>query len=137
MAGPKPYASHVAIPLPNDGEIRRILGSSTIRQGPERGQDVRGYRGHVRCHARHGARGLRYRRCRPRLRQAIILRAATVLDVPYEWQANVPMSRNNGLSEADTESIGTLGGELPQAYALVCTATDRSYHLLRVYDSGA
>jgi alkylhydroperoxidase family enzyme len=33
----------------------------------------------------------------PKLRQAIILRAATVLDVPYEWQANVPMSLNNGL----------------------------------------
>ena len=34
----------------------------------------------------------------PKLRQMIILRAAKVLKSPYEWQANVPMSLNNGLS---------------------------------------
>lgn len=60
----------------------------------------------------------------PRLRQAIILRAATVLNVPYEWQANVPMSINNGLTQADIDAIGTAGGAPPDAYALVCAATD-------------
>jgi alkylhydroperoxidase family enzyme len=60
----------------------------------------------------------------PKLRQAIILRAATVLDVPYEWAANVPISLNNGLSQSDIDAIGTPGAVLPQEYALVCAATD-------------
>jgi alkylhydroperoxidase family enzyme len=60
----------------------------------------------------------------PKLRQAIILRAATILNVPYEWQANVPMSLNNGLTQADIDAIGTRDGIVPDAYALVCAATD-------------
>ena len=48
-----------------------------------------------------------FRKRLSRLRQAIILRAATVLDAPYEWQANVPMSRNNGLSDAEIDAIGS------------------------------
>jgi Carboxymuconolactone decarboxylase family len=62
----------------------------------------------------------------PKIRQTIILRAATVLNVPYEWQANVPMSQNNGLSEAEIAHIGTRGSivGLSSKYALICTATD-------------
>ena len=125
MSGPHSYASDVAIPLPSDDEIRRTLGSD---YNPETALNVvKMFAGtEDMCGATLGlvravfaAEGVD-----PRLRQAIILRAATVLDAPYEWQANVPMSRNNGLSDADIKAIGARGGELPRAYALVCTATD-------------
>ena len=56
-----------------------------------------------------------------RLRQTIIFRAATTLNAPYEWQANVQLSRNNGLTEQEIESIGTLGSKesLPASIALI------------------
>ena len=33
----------------------------------------------------------------PRLREIIVLRCAHLLNVPYEWQANIVMARNVGL----------------------------------------
>lgn len=125
MSGPEPYTSHVAIPLPPDDDIRRTLGQdydpdkalNVVKMFAGTGDMCGATLGLVRAvFATEGVDA--------RLRQAIILRAATVLDAPYEWQANVPMSRNNGLSDADINAIGTRGGDLPQAYALVCTATD-------------
>ena len=56
----------------------------------------------------------------------IILRAAKVLNAPYEWQANVPLSLNNGLSHEEIEAAATDGpvtGPDPD-FVLVCRATD-------------
>lgn len=127
VAGPSPYDARVAIPLPTDEEARRILGESydaakalnVVKMFAGTGDMCQASLGLVR--AVFAADGVD-----PKLRQAIILRAATALDAPYEWQANVPMSRNNGLSEAEIERIGTLGPVtgLPPDRALVCTATD-------------
>ncbi len=125
MPGPTPYASHVSIPLPDDGEIRRVLGDS---YDPAKALNVaKMFAGtDDMCAATLGlvksvfaAEGID-----AKLRQAIILRAATILNVPYEWQANVPMSLNNGLTQDDIDAIGTPDGIVPQPYALVCAATD-------------
>jgi alkylhydroperoxidase family enzyme len=56
----------------------------------------------------------------------IILRTATVLEAPYEWQANTQMARNTGLSSKEIDaaaSAGAVTGIDPQ-YVLVCQATD-------------
>jgi hypothetical protein len=39
----------------------------------------------------------------------IILRAATILDVPYEWQANAQMANNTGLSSKEIDAAGSDG----------------------------
>jgi hypothetical protein len=56
----------------------------------------------------------------------IILRAASILDVPYEWQANKVMASNSGLTDADIEAAandGPVSGIAPD-YVLICAATD-------------
>jgi alkylhydroperoxidase family enzyme len=62
----------------------------------------------------------------PRTREMIILRAATVLDSPYEWQANTQMAKNVGLSPKEINaaaSDGPVAGIDPE-YVLVSKATD-------------
>jgi alkylhydroperoxidase family enzyme len=62
----------------------------------------------------------------PKLREMIILRAATVLNAPYEWQANTQMAKNTGLSSKEIDAAGSDGpvtGINPD-YVLVCEATD-------------
>jgi hypothetical protein len=56
----------------------------------------------------------------------IILRAAKVLNAPYEAQANVVMAKNADLSAAEIDAVATDGavsGINPE-YVLVCKATD-------------
>jgi alkylhydroperoxidase family enzyme len=62
----------------------------------------------------------------PKIREMIILRAAKVLNAPYEAQANVVMAKNAGLSAAEIDaaaSDGPVSGINPE-YILVCKATD-------------
>jgi alkylhydroperoxidase family enzyme len=125
MPGPNPYACNVAIPLPEDDHIRHVLGDgydpanalNVVKMFAGTDDMCSATLGLVR--AVFAAEGVD-----PKLRQAIILRAATILDVPYEWQANVPMSLNNGLTQADIDAIGTLDAAVPEPYDLVCAATD-------------
>ncbi|WP_020071192.1 carboxymuconolactone decarboxylase family protein [Paraburkholderia caledonica] len=127
MTGPELYTHKVSIPLPPDDELRQVLGESY--NAAETLNVVKMFAGtHDMCAATMGlvravfsAEGID-----PKVRQAIILRAAVVLNAPYEWQANVAMSRNNGLSETEIECIGSLdaNSQLPVPYVLVCTATD-------------
>ncbi len=127
MPGPTPYNYDVWIPLPPDDRIRGVIGAS---YEPAKALNV--VKMFAGCEdmcsailslvkAVFAAEGVD-----PKLRQSIILRAATVLNVPYEWQANVPMSRNNGLTQAEIHAIGTLGPVegLSRECALICIATD-------------
>ena len=127
MSYPTNYQTAVAIPLPDDNLIRRVIGDSydpatalnvvKMFAGTE---DMFGATiGLVK--AVFSAGGID-----PKLRQMIILRAAKVLNVPYEWQANVPMSLNNGLTQAEIDAAaadGPVAGIGPD-YVLVCRATD-------------
>jgi hypothetical protein len=61
-----------------------------------------------------------------RHREMIILRAASDLDVPQEWQANKVMASDAGLTDAEIEaatSDGPVSGVAPE-YVLICSATD-------------
>jgi alkylhydroperoxidase family enzyme len=127
MARPTHYATHVAIPLPSDAAVRRIIGNS---YDPERTLNVikmfagtedmfEATMGLVK--AIFNAQGID-----PKTREMIILRAAALLDSPYEWQANTQMAKNAGLSPNEIDaaaSDGPVVGINPE-YILVCKATD-------------
>ena len=127
MANVTHYTSKVAIPLPSDEAIRRIIGSS---YDPEKTLNViKMFAGTedmfeatiVLVKAIFQTQGID-----PKLREMIILRAATVLDAPYEWQANTQMAKNAGLSSQEIDaaaSDGPVTGIDPE-YVLVCKATD-------------
>jgi alkylhydroperoxidase family enzyme len=62
----------------------------------------------------------------PKTREMIILRAAKVMNCPYEWQANVLFAANAGLSPNEIQaasSDGPVAGINPE-YVLICQATD-------------
>ena len=124
---PTPYAAEVTVPLPDDGTIRKVVGPS---YDPAKALNVMkmfagtedmfpAMIGIVK--AVFSARGVD-----PKTRQMIILRAAKVLNSPYEWQANVTLSRNNGLASEDIEAAAADGPVVGvhADYILVCRATD-------------
>ena len=127
MAYPTAYTSAVAIPLPSEQAVRQIMGKS---YDPERTLNVlkmfagtedlfEATIGIVR--AMFHAKGID-----PRTREMIILRAAKVLNAPYEAQANVQMAKNAGLSPAEIDAAASddpVSGINPE-YVLVCKATD-------------
>jgi alkylhydroperoxidase family enzyme len=127
MAKPAQYTSKVAIPLPSDEAVRRIIGSS---YDPEKtlnvikmfaGTDDMFTATIGLVNAIFQAQGID-----SKLREMIILRAATVLNAPYEWQANTQMARNAGLSSEEIDAAGSDGpvtGINPE-FVLVCKATD-------------
>jgi alkylhydroperoxidase family enzyme len=127
MAGPANYTSKVAIPLPSDDAVRRVIGNS---YSPEKTLNV------IKMFA--GTEDMftatiglveaifQTQGVDPKLREMIILRAATVLNAPYEWQANTQMAKNTGLSAKEIDAAGSDGpvvGINPE-YVLVCKATD-------------
>jgi alkylhydroperoxidase family enzyme len=127
MVGPERYTSKVAIPLPSDDAVRRIIGNT---YSPDKTLNViKMFAGTEDMFA--ATIGLvkaifQTQGIDPKLREMIILRAATVLDAPYEWQANTQMAKNAGLS---TEEINAAASDDPVTginpeYVLVCKATD-------------
>jgi alkylhydroperoxidase/carboxymuconolactone decarboxylase family protein YurZ len=127
MAYPTAYASTVAIPLPSEQTVEQMIGKS---YNPEKALNVlkmfagtedmfEATIGIVK--AMFQAKGID-----PKTRQMIILRAAKVLNAPYEAQANVQMAMNAGLSAAEIDAGATdspVSGINPE-YVLVCKATD-------------
>ncbi|WP_422749327.1 carboxymuconolactone decarboxylase family protein [Mycobacterium sp. WMMD1722] len=127
MGKPTHYRAAVVVPLPDDAEIADAVGpgydpdtalnvmkmmSGTGNFFPALAGMVQAVFGEPDIDARH--------------REVIILRAASVLDSPYEWQANEQMGRNAGLSTAEIDAIA---GDAPVAdlapdYRLLMAATD-------------
>ena len=127
MSTPTPYSTKVSIQLPNDRALREKLGESY--KSSETLNVVKMFAGTedmfdgtiALIKAVFTAKDID-----PKLRQMIILRSAKLLNSPYEWQANVPMSINNGLTQEEigaAASDGDVTGVQPD-YILVCRATD-------------
>jgi alkylhydroperoxidase/carboxymuconolactone decarboxylase family protein YurZ len=127
MAHPAQDTPKVAIPLPSEDVVRRIMGNS---YDPEKTLNViKMFAGTEDLFdasiglvkAIFNAQGID-----PRTREMIILRAAAVLHAPYEWQANTQMAKNVGLSAKEIKaaaSDGPVVGIDPE-YVLVSKATD-------------
>ena len=127
MGKPTPYSASVVVPLPNDTDIAAAMGdaydpdtalnvvkmmSGTGNLFPALIGMVQAIFGEPDIDAKH--------------RELIILRAASVLNCPYEWQANEQMARNAGLTTSEIESAA---GERPldglnRDYRLLIAATD-------------
>jgi alkylhydroperoxidase family enzyme len=99
VAHPAHETPRVAIPLPSETAIRRIIGNSY--DGEKTLNVIKMFAGTEDMFdatiglvkAIFKAQGID-----PKTREMIILRAAKVLDSPYEWQANTQMAKNVGLS---------------------------------------
>lgn len=127
MAYPTAYASTVAIPLPSEQTVQQIMGNS---YDPEKTLNVlKMFAGTEDMfdatigivNAMFQTKGVD-----PKIREMIILRAAKVLNAPYEAQANVRMAKNAGLSAAEIDAAATDGpvSGINSEYILVCKATD-------------
>jgi alkylhydroperoxidase family enzyme len=127
MAYPTHYTPQVAIPLPSDADVRRIIGKS---YDPEKTLNIiKMFAGTEDMFdatiglvkAIFNVQGIE-----PKMREMIILRAATVLDSPYEWQANSQMAKNVGLSPNEIKAAASDGPVvgINTEYVLVCKATD-------------
>jgi len=113
MAYPTAYTSTVAIPLPSEQAVRQVIGKS---YDPDKTLNVlKMFAGTEDLHeatigivkAMFQAKGID-----PRTREMIILRAAKVLNAPYEAQANVQMAKNAGLSPAEIDAAPPTVGYL-------------------------
>jgi hypothetical protein len=127
MSAPSSYSQSVAVPLPSDGDIRAVIGEgydpdttlNVIKMFAGTGEFYPVLTGMVR--AIFGTPDIDAKH-----REMIILRAASILDVPYEWQANRVMASNAGLTDAEIEATTSEGpvSDVAPEYVLICTATD-------------
>ena len=127
MAIPREYIQSVVVPLPTDTEIRAVVGDSydpgqalnVIKMFAGTEDLYPALIGMV--HAIFGTPTIDDKH-----REMIILRSATILDVPYEWQANEVMAQNAGLSSREIQAVsadGPVEGVDPE-YVVICAATD-------------
>ena len=127
MSRPHPYSSNVTVPLPTDDEIRATLGDNydadralnVVKMFAGTGDLMPALIGMVR--AIFGADDIDAQH-----RETIILRAASVLDVPYEWQANEQMAQNAGLTADHIDRLACEGPVegLGEEFDLLAAATD-------------
>ena len=126
MTHPTLYTSHVMIPCPSDGAIRKVVGKSydpatalnVVKMFAGTEDVFEAIIGLVK--AVFEVQGID-----PKTREMIILRAAKVLNSPYEWQANTKMAANTGLSSEEIDAAASNGpviGINPE-YVLVCKAS--------------
>ncbi len=126
MDTPTAYTSRVAVPLPSEDAIRKVIGNA---YDPNKVLNVQKMlAGTEDMYA--AAVGLvtavfQTEGIDPKTRVMIILRAAKVRNTPYEWQANAVMAKNIGVSaeEIAAASDGPVTG-IDAEYVLVCRATD-------------
>ncbi|MFA1705381.1 carboxymuconolactone decarboxylase family protein [Mycobacterium intracellulare] len=127
MGKPTPYQYSVVVPLPEEDEIARAVGDgydpdtalNVMKMMSGTGDFFPALAGMVQ--AVFGERDIDAKH-----REVIILRAASVLNCPYEWQANEQMARNAGLTTSETETIAEDGDlqSLDADYQLLIAATD-------------
>jgi hypothetical protein len=124
---PSAYLTKVVIPLPADGAITEVMGDlyqpdTTLNVFKMMAGTEDMYPGLMgMIHAVFGAEGIDAKH-----REMITLRAAKVLNVPYEWRANELIAINAGLSRDEIAAAafdGPVAG-VCEEYVVICRATD-------------
>ena len=127
MAQPIPYASSVAIQLPPEHELKTVIGdgydSSKVLNVIKM---MAGTEDMYPATVSFIAALFRTSGVSPLVREMIMLRAAKLLNSPYEWQANAVLAKNIGMPPAEIEAAATDGPVtgINSEYVLVCKATD-------------
>jgi alkylhydroperoxidase family enzyme len=127
MAPPTPYASTISISLPSEKEVEFLLGENydeatmlnVLKMMAGTDDMYAPTIGFIT--ALFLTTGVK-----PTVREMIMLRAAKVLNSPYEWQANIVLAKNVGLTVTEIDaaaSDGPVSGIDPE-YVLICKATD-------------
>lgn len=127
MPKPSPYSAAVVVPLPDDTQLTALLGDAYHPDTALNVMKMMGGTGDFfpaligMVHAVFNEPDIDAKH-----REVIILRAASVLNCPYEWQANEQMARNAGLTSAEIDAIaGELADDgLDADYRLLIAATD-------------
>jgi alkylhydroperoxidase family enzyme len=126
---PTPYDASVVVPLPGEDEMHQSFRDgydpdtalNVLKMMSGTGDFFPALIGMVK--AVFGERDIDAKH-----REVIILRAASVLNCPYEWQANEQMAHNTGLTTSEIDTIandGTLAlDNLDADYQLLIAATD-------------
>ena len=129
MARPTPYHASVVVPLPDEDEMHQSFRDrydsdtalNVLKMMSGTGDFFPALIGMVR--AVFGERDIDAKH-----REVIILRAASVLNCPYEWQANEQMAHNAGLTTSEIDTIANDGAlaldNLDADYQLLIAATD-------------
>jgi alkylhydroperoxidase family enzyme len=127
MAKPSPYSAAVVVPLPDDDELKALLGDA---YRPDTALNVMKMMGGTGDFFPALAGMVQAVFSEPDIdakhREVIILRAASLLNCPYEWQANEQMARNAGLTSAEIDMVAgeLVDDALDADYKLLVAATD-------------
>jgi len=138
MLYPTEYSSQLSIPLPEDDEVGKVMGLdydpiktlNVIKMMAGTDDMYAATAGFIK--ALFQAQGIE-----AKTREMIMLRAAKILNSPYEWQANVILGKNAGLTDEEIEaaaSDGPVAGVKPD-YVLVCKATDELSQMATLTDA--
>ena len=126
MGKPTSYQTSVVVPLPDEDEIARSVGDgydpdtalNVMKMMSGTGDFFPALIGMVK--AVFGERDIDAKH-----REVIILRAASVLNCPYEWQANERMAHNAGLTTSEIDAIaGGSMSNLDSDHQQLIAATD-------------
>ena len=127
MLYPTEYSSQVSIPLPEADEVGKVMGLdydpiktlNVIKMMAGTDDMYAATAGFIK--ALFQAQGIE-----AKTREMIMLRAAKVLNSPYEWQANVILGKNAGLTAEEIDAAASDGPVvgIKADYVLVCRATD-------------
>jgi alkylhydroperoxidase family enzyme len=127
MAHPTAYKSTVTIPLPSEDIIRSVIGDTynsdvvlnVIKMMAGTEDMYPACIGFIKALFR--TEGVS-----PRVREMIMLRAAKVLNSPYEWQANSVLAKNIGLTTEEIEAAANDNqvSRINPEYVLICRITD-------------
>jgi alkylhydroperoxidase/carboxymuconolactone decarboxylase family protein YurZ len=127
MNYPATDTAHVTVPVPDDSMVRAVIGATydpestlnVVKMFAGTGDMYPALIGMVNAIFKTDGIDDKHR-------EMIILRAAKVLNAPYEWQANTAMAANAGLTDweiAAAASDGPVTG-VDAEYVLICSATD-------------
>lgn len=127
MGYPTAYTSGVAIRLPSENDVKTVIGATyhgdsvlNVIKMMAGTQDM--YPASVDfIKSLFETAGVD-----PRIREMIMLRAAKLLNCPYEWQANAVLAKNIGLAPDEIEAAASDGQVIGigHEYVLICKATD-------------